>query len=245
MIVLCRNCGMRVLAQPDGSCPSCGARGEVMARVWQGKTVQTLVPGEREAAAVVPAYACLYLRPFASRFRAAARMRAVARAMRPLGTTVALHGREARAPFGKRRLSPLIMIMGAVWWMSVVLWNVLMQLMEQVPAWNLKWHGVELVDTKDDGWRPTFRRLAFRSRFIVMDVSRSGAGLSYEADFIADLELASRLIVLHQGSASARAAAEAHVQRLRGLGLDVPIVGYRNWHLRQLTSDLQTAVQTR
>ena len=92
MIVLCQGCGMRVFTKSDGACPSCGARGELVARIWRGKPVQVLIPAED----VVPTYACLYLRPFAVTFRAAARMRAVARAMRPFGKTVALHDQSDR-----------------------------------------------------------------------------------------------------------------------------------------------------
>jgi hypothetical protein len=69
---------MRVLANSDGSCPSCGARGDQVIRVWRGKPVEVLLP---VGGAVVHKYACLYLRPFGLTFRGAARMRAVAHAM--------------------------------------------------------------------------------------------------------------------------------------------------------------------
>jgi hypothetical protein len=89
--MLCQRCGVMVMPQADGSCPSCGKRGHLSARLWQGRQINTLVPDET---APISQYACLYSRPFARRFRARARMRAVAKAMRPVGETAALGGGE-------------------------------------------------------------------------------------------------------------------------------------------------------
>jgi hypothetical protein len=228
MLVLCQGCGMRVLLLADGSCPSCGAHGELETRVWQGKSVETLVPSRGEGA-VLP-YACVYLRPFARRFRAAARMRAVAEALRPYGKTVALHDREARAPFGRIKYRFLTTrLVGVV---PIAIWNLSMRAIEAFSGWRLERHGVELVDARNDGWQPTFRRLALRSRLIVMDTSASAAGLAYEAGFISDLGLANRLLLLHDAS-------RAPESLLLPEGLHV--VNYRMWALRRLTADLRQA----
>jgi hypothetical protein len=94
LLVLCRGCGRKVLLLADSSCPSCGARGEVVPAT-AGRQPATLVPridvGTRRWR-----YACLYLRPFSDRLRGSARIRAVGRAMRPFGRTVTLHAGEAR-----------------------------------------------------------------------------------------------------------------------------------------------------
>ena len=83
MMVLCQGCGMRVVIQADGSCPACGARGDGSPRVRRGQLVSTLVPTGKEPGRGAE-YACLYLRPFASRVRAAGRMRAIAGKADPL-----------------------------------------------------------------------------------------------------------------------------------------------------------------
>src|SRR5262245_5425318 len=68
MSPLCRGCGMAVITNADGSCPSCGSTGPIISRSWRGKRVGVLVPKKEHA----PLYACLYLRPYAVKFLAAA-----------------------------------------------------------------------------------------------------------------------------------------------------------------------------
>ena len=201
--------------------------------MWRGQHVQTIIPTRSNT---VPRYACLYLRPFATRFRAAARMRAIARAMRPLGATVALHAGEARSPIGQVRIRERENTVGVV---MLSAWNKLVMLIEWALGSIFTWEGVELVDTDNASWQSTFRELAFRSRWIVMDVSAPNDGLDYEAEFIADMDLADRLILLHNPSLAPHVNAEQHVDRLRSGRARIPIITYNTWRLRDLTKRLE------
>jgi hypothetical protein len=248
MLVLCLGCGMRVLALPDGSCPSCGARGKTTLHVWHGHEVMALVPDQAAGADSVAQYACLYLRPFAGKFRAAGRMQAVARAMHPFGTTVALHANEARLglkPVASKRFVqalPMLGILGAV---PIIAWDALVMLVEFVERQLFPASGLELVEVTDDRWQPTFRRLAYRARMIVMDGSAATSGVTYETEFIADLALGNRVVLLHRTTTRARTAAEGHAARLRAAGLSVPLVPYSIWRLHQLTADLGAVARVR
>ena len=65
-----------------------------------------------------------------------------------------------------------------------------------------------------------------------MDTSASASGLAYEAAFISDLGLTSRLLVLHDASRDPKSLVIPE-------DLHIPVVGYRIWELRQLTADLR------
>jgi hypothetical protein len=240
---------MKVLTLADGSCPSCGARGELALRVWYGKSIQALIPAPVEETNTVSHHACLYLRPFAKRFRAAGRMLAIARATQPFGTTVALHADEELLALKPVQMGPILRAisyiprLGLLVSLPLVVWNgsiLLLQLvMVFVSRGMFRWHRLELVDVSDDRWRSRFRQLAFHSRLIVMDVSSTTAGVLYEAEFIADIELSGRLVLLHDGTPSARRAAEQQVERLQAAGVHVPVVAYGIWRLRRLTRELR------
>jgi hypothetical protein len=242
--VLCLACGMRVLTLADGSCPSCGAHGQVATRASHHGFIHTLVPEHTEEPTTGPHYACLYLRPFATRFRAAGRMQAIARAMRPFGGTVALHASEEL--LGLRPVDPgpvLKAIMrvprlGLLVSLPLLVWNLSLLLLVLVLRLIFRWQRLELIDVQDDRWRAKFRQLALHSHLIVMDASARTAGVLYETEFIADLELSGRLILLHNRTPTARLAAERHVKRLQALNVSVPLVPYSIWNLSQLTSDL-------
>src|SRR5262245_51783647 len=175
--VLCLNCGMQVLTLADGSCPSCGAHGELVVRILHGKTIQTLVPTPADERSPVPRSVCLYLRPFAKRFRAAARMRAIAQAMRPFGTTVALHAREEFLGLKLVERGPVLTFItriprvGLLVSLPLLVWNSSIFLIALSQRAMFRWYGVKLVDVQDDRWRSTFRQLAFHSHLIVMDAS--------------------------------------------------------------------------
>lgn len=240
---------MKVIPQADGSCPSCGSRGELSLRSWQGEQIRTLIPNRDEPSTAH--YGCLYLRPFASRVRARARMRAVARAMRPLGTTVAFHAGEARLGwFGPLGRSPIFRVIGFIPKVGplvsvpLLLWNlsvlVIERLHQAAQRSIFRMNGVELVDSMDDRWKPTFRRLAYASRMIVMDISATSAGLAYEAEFLRDPGIARRLIFIHNGSMAGLRVADEIVMSLRSADPDltVPVVHYSVWSLRRLTARL-------
>lgn len=240
---------MRVLIQADGSCPSCGARGEISLRSWQGKWVHTLIP--RVSERKTSEYACLYLRPFGRTFRAGARMRAVARAMRPFGVTVALHASEARVQVRRANLdffdrsSRSSYGFNVIMWL-MILWNAWLWVAEVSKGWYLRWCGIILVDAPGDAWPSTFRRLAAHSSVIVMDVSAATAGLAYEAQFIADLSLTDRLIfLLNRSSSLDNVPAIPQVQELYSTGLTIPVVRYRIGWLHRLTRELRVMVQHR
>jgi hypothetical protein len=232
-----------VLTLTDGSCPSCGARGELAHHLWQGKQILALVPASGAEPDSAKRYACLYLRCFAKRFRASARMRAIARATQSSGTMVALHGPEAR--LGLSRMQDSGHFEGFFVPFYEWMWNTSVTFIQFVLRGTLLAHGVELVDVNADRWSQTFRRLASHSSVIIMDASVATAGLYYEADFIADLALADRLILLHNGRPAARVAAEQYVERLHPAGIAVPIVPYSIWRLRRLTADLDTLFASR
>src|SRR4051812_3863380 len=223
MLVLCNGCGMRVLTLADGSCPSCGAKGEIVERLWRGKRVDVLLP---EPKSVPLRHACLCLRPYAVKFRSAARLRAVGRAMRPFGTTVALMDQTDR-PF--RRLK--VRLIG--WRLTMVL-NVLLAVGDVV--WTVRRRGVQLVGKVEDAtWQATFRGLALHAQLIVMDVSASGSGLVYETDYIADLGLADRLILIQ----TAESPSEDTRRHLAEKGVNVPLLVYRTWRLGEFARELR------
>ena len=118
-------------------------------------------------------------------------------------------------------------------------WNKLVMLIEWALGSIFTWEGVELVDTDNASWQSTFRELAFRSRWIVMDVSAPNDGLDYEAEFIADMDLADRLILLYNPSLAPHVNAEQHVDRLRSGRARIPIITYNTWRLRDLTKRLE------
>jgi hypothetical protein len=203
-----------------------------------------LAPASGTEPASAHRYACLYLRPFAKWFRASARMRAIAQATRPFGTMVALHGPEGRLGLSRvprdRRHFGAVLSYFYDW-----IWNNSVTFIEFVFRGSMLAHGVELVDSSADRWSQTFRRLASHSSVIVMDASAATTGLSYEADFIADLALTDRLVLLHDGGREARIAARQFVERLHPERVPVPIVPYSIWRLRRLTADLATQVARR
>jgi hypothetical protein len=143
------------------------------------------------------------------------------------------------SPIGKGRPTDFQQIL--LWGVWGALWNAGVRLVEVGLGWVFTLNGVALVDTKDDRWQSTFRGLALRSRVIVMDVSAAHRGLDYEAEFIADLDLVNRLILIQ--NVSSRVTSEQHVERLRSGRSRIPIVRYRTWNLRRLTADLHEAVK--
>jgi hypothetical protein len=68
-----------------------------------------------------------------------------------------------------------------------------------------------------------------------MDVSASGSGLTYEAEYISDLELADRLIIIH----AAGSAVDATIERLQAHGIHPPVVLYQPWRLRRFAKELR------
>jgi hypothetical protein len=178
-------------------------------------------------------------------------MRAVAKAMRPYGTTVAFHSGEIRlgwfgpwSPNAFVRLLEYIPRIGFLVSLPIVLWNLFVLVVERVhqavQRSIFKLDHVHLVDSQDDRWKPTFRRLAYHSQLIVMDLSMATAGVEYEAEFLSEPGLARRLIVIHDGTPAGIRAAEQHIDSLRAAHLDltVPVVPYDVWHLRRLTARL-------
>ena len=227
-IVLCLGCGMRVFTKSDGSCPSCGARGEHTVRTWRGKPVRVLIPKQR---APVWTHACLYLRPYANRFRAAAQMRAVSNAMRSFGRTVALVD-QSDQPFGRVDIHDGL---GYRWMFEL---NLYAWIIEKIRGFRRL--GVDLRgEVNDDSWSTTFRQLTARSCVIVMDVSVPGVGLAYEADYIRDMGFVGRLVLVHHGSSQPNAIAESFSHD----GIDVPCVRYSVWRLRRFTKDLRDAAK--
>ena len=170
-------------------------------------------------------------------------MRAIARATRPFGTMVALHGPEGR--LGLSRVRDSRHVFGIFVYFYEWMWNTLVTFIEFVFRGSMLAHGVELVDSNADRWSQTFRRLASHSSVIVMDASAATTGLSYEADFIADLALTDRLVLLHDGGREAQVATRRFVERLHPERVPVPIVPYSIWRLRRLTADLATQVARR
>ena len=152
---------------------------------------------------------------------------------------VALHGPEGRLGLRRvprnRRHFALVFAYFYDW-----LWNTLVTFIEFVFRGSMSAIGVEVVDVNPDRWSQTFRRLASHSSVIVMDVSAATAGLFYEADFIADLALTDRLVLIHNGGREASLAARWFVERLHPNGVPVPIVPYSIWRLQRLTADLAT-----
>jgi ribosomal protein L37E len=222
-IVLCLGCGMRVFTKSDGSCPSCGARGEHTIRTWRGEQQRVLIP-ERRAEWV---HACLYLRPYVPRFRAAAQLRAVAAAMRPFGRTAALLDPSDRS-FGRVDLHHGLGVRGMLE-LNFYAW-----IIESI--YGLRRRGIDLIGKADDEqWHDTFRQAATRSRLIVLDVSVAGVGLSYEADYIQDMGLLARLVLVHRDSS----VDISMVERLRSGG--VPCITYSVWRLYRFTEDLRDA----
>lgn len=78
-----------------------------------------------------------------------------------------------------------------------------------------------------------------------MDVSSSTPGISYEAEFIIDLELAARLVLIHDETVSARVRAEQLVERLLAAGRNVPVVPYTVWRTCRLKRDLRKIARRR
>jgi hypothetical protein len=229
MIVLCQGCGMSVLTKPDGTCPSCGASGEVVVRIQQGRKLQVLLPAEPKQYE----YACLYLRPFAVKFRAAARMRAVAHAMRPFGKTAALpEPSDRQADRVKFRDLP-----SSQW---LLLYNVLVIIANLFVRFRRR--GVEVVgDIDDESWRTTFRQLASKSKLIVMDASTAARGVAYEADYLESVGLVTRLVIIHEASMHVAVS----VEHLRHEYPTISVIPYSKWRLNRLTSDLREAVRVR
>jgi hypothetical protein len=215
---------MRVLTLRDGSCPSCGATGEVVERVWRGRPVSVLIPPPMS---VAPRYACLCLRPFAVKFRAAARLRAVGHAMHPFGTTVALLD-QTDHPFHWSKVPTITFGMTSLIDLFFAALYGLWKLLRR--------RGVTLVGKVDDErWHSTFRGLALHSRLIVMDVSRSGTGLAYEADYISDLGLSDRLILVHEEGSTP----DDTLGHFREKGITPPVVSYESWRLGQFAQELR------
>jgi hypothetical protein len=112
--------------------------------------------------------------------------------------------------------------------------NVLLAIIDAI--WRLRRRGVRLVGKVEDAtWQATFRGLALHSRLIVMDVSASGAGLAYESDYIADLGLMDRLILI-QAAGSPSGDARRHFAEK---GAHVPLLLYRTWRLGAFARELR------
>ncbi len=218
-------------------------------RRWRGKQQRILSP-ERHAEWV---HACLYLRPYGPRFRAAAQLRAVAKALRPLGKTAALHDPSDRA-HGKSGLPDhlngipssiegglisiiIIIIISVGGIINFFAWFI------EAIINGLRRRGIELIGEVDDAhWHDTFRQAATRSCLIVLDVSGAGFGLSYETDFLRDMGLLTRLVLVQRVSIQSNgdsSADNAIVERLSSGGVDVPCIRYSVWRLGQLTKDLR------
>ena len=225
---------MRILPLHDGSCPSCGASGDTSHVVRRGRPVQVPVPADAHGNVQPPEYACLYLRPFAKKFRAKARLKAVARAMRPFGRTAALNAGEDRAPVFMRIWSKINLES----WLLHRLYNI-------ATRRELRSLDIELIDVVDERWRDQFHRLAFRSALIVVDVSASSAGVRYETEFVRDLGLANRMVVVHNGSSNAMTSLMVEAGHLQSLGLTIPIVHYQWWALRRMTKEIRRIAESR
>jgi hypothetical protein len=215
---------MRVIVQADGRCPSCGATGDIAERIWRGKPVTVLVP---EPNSIPRPNACLYLRPYAITFRSAARLRAVAHAMHPFGNTVALLD-HTDTPFPRAKVPTFTSGVTPAF-------NLVIAALDRL--WELgRRRGVQMVGkVDDDDWQSTFRRLAIQSRLIIMDVSASGSGLTYEAEYISDLELADRLILIH----AAGSTADDTIGRLHAHGVHPPVLLYNAWHLGDFANQIR------
>jgi hypothetical protein len=240
---------MKVILNPDASCPSCHCRGELTVRLWHGEEIHTLVPAASEPSP--KQYACLYLRPFGNRVRARARLLAVAKAIQPFGTTVAFHAGELRLGWFRVVGNPrVIRVIEFIPYVSLIvtvpllIWNLFVLVSELgtrvIERAIFRLNRIELVDSKDDRWQPTFRRLAFHSRLIVMDISMASGGVEYEAVFLRDPHLAKRLILIHNEDPSAIKTAEQHLASLRiaDPDLTIPLVPYEAGDLRRLTQTL-------
>jgi hypothetical protein len=169
-------------------------------------------------------------------------MRAVAKGMRPYGTTVAFHAGEAAISWlGLAEPTPVMrFFVGRL----SSLWNLLVRLIggtfSAVERSMFKVAHVALVDSLNDRWQATFRRLAYHSQFIVMDTSAASAGVVYEAEFLRDPDLARRLILIHDGTPTGLASTERQIKSLQPLnpGLTIPVIPYSDWRLHQLTARL-------
>jgi hypothetical protein len=147
--------------------------------------------------------------------------------MSPFGTTVALLDQTDRPIRGMKvpRITTGV----------TPIFNFLLATLDAL--WRLlRRRGIKLVGkVEDETWQSIFRGLAIHSRLIVMDVSSSGSGLTYEADFIADLWLADRLILIH----AVGSAPNETLRHLQERGLSAPVLSYRTWRLGQFARQLR------
>jgi hypothetical protein len=68
-----------------------------------------------------------------------------------------------------------------------------------------------------------------------MDVSASGSGLAYEADYTSDLGLTDRLILIYaEGSIP-----DDTLRHFREKGINAPVLSYDRWGLGQFAQELR------
>jgi hypothetical protein len=104
------------------------------------------------------------------------------------------------------------------WFALIALWRstvwVIERLYRAVGRSVFKLNHIVIIDSFDDSWQSTFHRLAYHSKVIVMDLSAASSGVDYETEFLRAPDLASRMVVIHDGHPTALRTAEQHVNSL-------------------------------